>query len=199
MIRARLWIKDAVPNGRRQLFDESPPSFLKFIFERQISPCVPQQGIPLAISPVIVFCHSGPKEKAPARIARAKSNSLRFALDLTLQPGSYSRGTVASPAPRKRFALLVRPRKPGGEVGSRSQKKSCGLGEGDQRGTKPQPEAACVDRRIERFSFLVRERRDSESCRRPDYRLLMLKLGCGFFALPESSDSFQSHPINRRI
>jgi hypothetical protein len=25
--------------------------------------------------------------------------------------------------------------------------------EGDQRGTKPQLEAACVDRRIERFSF----------------------------------------------
>jgi hypothetical protein len=27
------------------------------------------------------------------------------------------------------------------------------LREGDQRGTKPQPEAACVDRRIERFPF----------------------------------------------
>ncbi len=59
----------------------------------------------------------------------------------------------------------VRPLKPGGEVGNRAQKNGCGLGEGDQRGTKPQPEAACVDRRIERFSFLVRERRDSESCR----------------------------------
>jgi hypothetical protein len=28
--------------------------------------------------------------------------------------------------------------------------KRCGLGKGDQRGTKPHPEAACADRRIER-------------------------------------------------
>src|SRR6516164_1348600 len=51
---------------------------------------------------------------------------------------------------------------------------------GDQRGTKPQLEAACVARRIERFASSVRKRRVSESCRWPDYRLLMLELGCGF-------------------
>jgi hypothetical protein len=137
MIRARLWIKDAVPNGRRQLFEESPPSFLKFIFERHISPLRPSTGNTLPYRPSLFFVTADQKKRAPVRIARAKSNSLRFALDLTLQPGSYSRGTVASPAPRKRFALLVRPRKPGGEVGSRSQKKLRPRGGGPARYKTP--------------------------------------------------------------
>jgi hypothetical protein len=48
-----------------------------------------------AMFPVVVFCHKGRKEKAPG------SNSLRFALDLTLQPGSYTGGTVAGRANEK--------------------------------------------------------------------------------------------------
>ena len=60
MSRARLWIKDAVSNGGRQLFYE--------VFEihlRKARYPLPEEGLSLAMSPVIVLCHRGPKRKDP--------------------------------------------------------------------------------------------------------------------------------------
>jgi len=38
--------------------------FLKFIFERHVTR-VPEEGLSLAMPPVIVLCHRGPKRKDP--------------------------------------------------------------------------------------------------------------------------------------
>ncbi len=65
MSRARLWIKDAVPNGGRQPFNESPPSFLKFIFERHLTPCRPSRGNTLSHGARHCFLSQRSKRKGP--------------------------------------------------------------------------------------------------------------------------------------